>query len=354
MAAPSRSASAAESSSRAATPSSGRGAAYGEGVADPGALATQLLPGRDVPLGGVRGMSVTRWLPQRALPMVGAWCFLDRIGPERVDMRVLPHPHTGLQTVTWPLVGEVRHRDSLGTDVLLRPGELNLMTSGRGVSHSELSVGEAPLLHALQLWVALPAGLADGPAGFEQHRALPVHEVPGARATVFVGAMDGARSPATVHTPLLGADVVVDAGAHVVLPLREDLEHAVLVLEGSVRVGGVDPGTDPGRDLLHLAPGRAELPLTTTSGARLLLLGGEPFGEDLVMWWNFVGRSHEDVVRAREDWEAAGQTRFGAVPGHGAERIPAPPLPDVRLTPRRRRAPSGPPSSALPEAPAMS
>ena len=321
----------------------------------PGPVA-ELLPGRDVPLGGVRGMSVTRWLPSRALPMVGAWCFLDRLGPERVDMRVLPHPHTALQTVTWPLAGQVHHRDSLGTDVVLRPGELNLMTSGHGVSHSELSLGDQPLLHALQLWVALPGHLADGPARFEQHRALPVAEVPGARATVFVGSLAGAGSPALVHTPLLGADVVVDAlGADrtpAVLPLRPAFEHAVLVLDGAARVAGVDlaPGA-----MLWLGTGREELAVASASGARLLLLGGEPFAEDLVMWWNFVGRSHEDVVRARAAWEEAGQTRFGTVPGHGAERIPAPPLPDVRLTPRRRRPAST--SAALPPdapAPAMS
>src|SRR3954470_7673988 len=116
----------------------------------------ELHEARDVPLGGVRAMRVRRTLPQRALPTVGAWCFLDRFGPQRVDMRVLPHPHTGLQTVTWPLRGQIRHRDSLGNDVMVRPGQLNLMTAGRGVSHSEFSAGDTPLLHALQLWLALP------------------------------------------------------------------------------------------------------------------------------------------------------------------------------------------------------
>ncbi|SDQ36188.1 pirin family protein [Quadrisphaera sp. DSM 44207] len=299
----------------------------------------ELLPGREVPLGGVRGTSVTRWLPQRTLPTVGAWCFLDRIGPQRVDMRVLPHPHTGLQTVTWPLAGEVHHRDSLGTDVLLRPGELNLMTSGRGICHSELSVGHRPLLHALQLWVALPASRAAGAPGFEQHRDLPVLEAPGARATVVVGALGDVASPASVHTPLLGADVAVDAGASAVLPLRPDFEHAVLVLDGAAQVAGADLAGGP---LLHLGTGRDELVVRSPGGARLLLLGGEPFGEDLVMWWNFVGRDHDEVARARAEWEEAGQTRFGTVPGHGDERIPAPGLPSVRLTPRRRRpAPAG-------------
>lgn len=324
-----------------------------------------LLPGREVPLGGVRGMSVHRWLPHRSLPTVGAWCFLDRIGPERVDMRVLPHPHTGLQTVTWPLAGEVHHRDSLGSDVVLRPGELNLMTSGGGISHSELSVGDRPLMHAVQLWVALPAGYDAGPR-FEQHRDLPVLEGPGLRATVVVGSLAGTTSPARVHSPLLGADLVLDDGATSEVDLDPGHEHALLVLDGRARVdadgvggaGGVDgvvlgPGAPDGGSLLHLAPGHASVRLSTDAGARLLLLGGEPYPDDLVMWWNFVGRSHEEVARAREDWETEGQERFGTVPGHGAERIPAPPMPGVRLTPRRRagRAVGGDPGAP---APAMS
>jgi redox-sensitive bicupin YhaK (pirin superfamily) len=114
------------------------------------------LEPREVPLGGVRGIQVHRLLPQRALPMVGAWCFFDRFD-EQALMRVLPHPHTGLQTVTWPLLGDIRHRDSVGSDVTLRPGELNLMTSGRGVSHSEFSISEtAGPLEGLQFWGAMP------------------------------------------------------------------------------------------------------------------------------------------------------------------------------------------------------
>ena len=121
----------------------------------------RLLEAREVPLGGVRAMHVRRTLPTRDLPLVGAWCFLDTFGPEHVDMRVLPHPHIGLQTVTWPLAGEIHHRDSLGSDVVVRPGELNLMTAGHGVSHSEISLGTGQLLHGVQLWVALPADEAD-------------------------------------------------------------------------------------------------------------------------------------------------------------------------------------------------
>ena len=252
--------------------------------------------------------------------------------------------------MTWPLAGQVHHRDSLGNDVVLRPGELNLMTSGRGISHSELSVGEQPLLHAVQLWLALPPGLDVGPARFEQHRSLPVVESPGVRATVVIGSLDAVASPAEVHTPLLGADVVVDAGARAVLPLREDFEHAVLVLAGAARVAGTELDDGP---LLHLGTGRSELAVSSRGGARLLLLGGAPYEDELVMWWNFIGRSHEDVAEARADWEAEEQTRFGLVPGHGGERIPAPPLPGVRLTPRRR-ARAGEETVGYAPAPAMS
>ncbi|AEI12191.1 pirin family protein [Cellulomonas gilvus] len=289
---------------------------------------------REVPLGGIRGMQVRRTLPQRALPTVGAWCFLDEIGPQVVDMRVLPHPHIGLQTVTWPVVGRIRHRDSLGSDTVVQPGQLNLMTAGRGVAHSELSVDGPGPLHAVQLWVALPDGAASGPPAFQQVTDLPVWRAPGVAATVMVGEVDGAVSPAVVHSPLVGADVALDAGARVRLPLEPSFEHAVLVLGGRVRVDGLLAGPGP---LVHLGDGRDGVDLVAADDARVLLIGGEPFEHDLVMWWNFVGRDHAEVVRARADWESpASADRFGVVPGHGDERIPAPDLPNVHLRPRRR------------------
>ncbi|MDI5980745.1 pirin family protein [Amycolatopsis magusensis] len=309
-------------------------------AAGAGAVAEFHEP-RAVPLGGVRGMKVDRVLPQRALPTVGAWCFLDQFGPERVEMKVLPHPHTGLQTVTWPLAGEIRHRDSVGSDVLVRPGQLNLMTAGRGVSHSEFSVREeaetpetpeTPLLHALQLWVALPDDALGIEPAFEQHTGLPHHRTGGVDATVLMGSLGDAVSPATTHTPLLGAELAVAAGAEAVLPLRPGFEHAVLVIDGEVEVDGVPVGAGP---LLYLGTGRTELGITATAAARVLLLGGEPFPGELVMWWNFVGRGHDEIAAARADWESG--TRFGEVDGHDGQRIPAPVLPGVRLTPRRRR-----------------
>jgi quercetin 2,3-dioxygenase len=294
---------------------------------------TERYEPRLVPLGGIRAIEVQRLLPQRALPTVGAWCFLDKFGPQRDDMRVLPHPHIGLQTVTWPLQGEIRHRDSLGNDVVIRPGQLNLMTSGPGIAHSEFSLGERPVIDGLQLWAALPSAAGEVEPGFERRVDLPRHVEGGLRATVFVGDLAGVESPARTYSPLLGVDVELEAGWRTTVPLRPEHEHAVLVLEGQPTVAGEELNPGP---LLYLGTGRDELSLSSPTGARLILLGGEPFPDDLVMWWNFVGRDHDEIAAARADWEAESD-RFGVVDGHAGERIPAPPLPPIRLKPRRRR-----------------
>lgn len=300
---------------------------------------TLLLEAREVPLGGVRAMAVHRSLPQRELPLVGAWCFLDRFGPQVARMRVEPHPHIGLQTVTWPYRGDVRHRDSLGSDVVVRRGALNLMTSGAGISHSEYSVGEdATPLDALQLWVALPESRRHGPPAFEQHAVLPevaleaVAGAPGG-ATVVLGELAGVSSPATTYTPIVGAELRIPPGSTVRVPLNPAWEHALLAVDGEVSVAAVSLDTS---HLLYLGTRRDDVEIASPSGATLFLLGGEPFEDDIVMWWNFVGRSHEEIVEAREAWET-GAERFGHVVDHGDERIPAPPLPAVRLTRRRRR-----------------
>ena len=298
-------------------------------------------PAREVPLGGVRAMSVRRSLPQRGLPTVGAWCFLDRFGPQTVTMRVEPHPHMGLQTVTWPLSGEIRHRDTLGSDVVLRPGALNLMTSGRGIAHSEYSIGDEPSrLDALQLWVALPERARHGVRGFESHSQLPrVALGAGAEAVVVMGTLAGVTSPATTYTPIVGADVTLAPGAEATVPLNPDWEYALVGLEGDHTVHP-NHGVGPTRgladaDLLYLGTGSSSVRLASRDGARLFLLGGQPFEDELVMWWNFVGRSHEEIVAAWNDWESRSE-RFGTVSDHGDVRIPAPPLPTVRLLPRRR------------------
>lgn len=316
-----------------------------------------VVEAREVPLGGVRGMEVHRTLPHRSLPMVGAWCFLDRFGPQDTLMRVEPHPHIGLQTVTWPIIGEVRHRDAVGSDVVVRPGALNLMTSGAGIAHSEYSVGEDPIpLDALQLWVALPESRRHGAPAFEQHEDLPVLDLgDGADAVVVMGTLGPVASPATVHTPIVGAELRLPPGARVRIPLRPDWEYAVYGMTGTAEaVTGVDavdadalrrpgPALEAGETasvdhtrLVYLGTGRDHLELRSTDGARVFLLGGEPFEADIVMWWNFVGRTHDEIVAAREAWEGHSE-RFGDVVDHGPERIPAPPLPAVRLTARRRR-----------------
>ncbi|HYJ74756.1 MAG TPA: pirin family protein [Kineosporiaceae bacterium] len=293
-----------------------------------------LLEPREVPLGGPRAMLVRRTLPHRDIRTIGAWCFVDHFGPTRGGpaMHVPPHPHIGLQTVTWLLAGDVEHRDSVGSRQLVHPGELNAMTAGEGIAHSEDTVGPiATDLHGVQLWTALPDADRRQEPHFEHHADLPVLRADGVTVTVFVGELDGARSAAAAYSPLLGAEVVLADGARVELPLEEDFEHGVLAVDGSPTAAGV---RIPVSALVHLEPGRRSLVLE--GPGRVLLLGGTPFGEDLLMWWNFVARSHEEIVAAREDWQAG--RRFGVV-DHPTARLPAPALPTtpLRARPNRRR-----------------
>jgi redox-sensitive bicupin YhaK (pirin superfamily) len=297
----------------------------------------ELLEGAPVALGGPRGFTVTRTLPHRRRRMVGAWCFLDAYGPHDLTgsagMRVGPHPHTGLQTVTWLLAGEILHRDSLGTLQEIRPGSLNLMTAGRGIAHSEETPAEhSALLQAIQLWVALPHAVRDRAPAFAHHDDLPVFTDGGLSATVLMGSLAGATSPAECHTPLVGAEITLAAGAEARLPLDPAYEYAVLALDGAPTVGDVTVKPGP---LLYLGAGRSSVRLATGSAARLLLLGGEPFDERLVMWWNFVARDHDEIVEMRADW-ADRTPRFGTVRGYDGAPLPAPPMPITRLVPRSR------------------
>jgi redox-sensitive bicupin YhaK (pirin superfamily) len=307
-------------------------------VAVTGEPTSMLLPGHDVPLG--RYTTVHRLLPQRARRMVGAWCFVDHFGPDdvvgRPGMRVPPHPHTGLQTVSWLVDGEILHRDSLGSLQSIVPGQLNLMTSGRGIAHSEESpAAHPPGMHGLQLWVALPDDARHGPPRFEHHPAVPALRDGDVTITVVVGSLGGVRSPALVHTPLVGAEVLMPAGTRTRLPLEPAFEYAVLVMTGAADVdgGALMPGS-----LLYLGRSRSEVVLRGTEESRLFLLGGEPFDEPLVMWWNFVGRTHEEIVEAREDWQAGRRLgagdRFGTVAGYAGDPLPAPEMPTTRLKSR--------------------
>ncbi|MFJ5234849.1 pirin family protein [Kitasatospora sp. NPDC088391] len=293
-----------------------------------------LLTARRMPLGG--STVVRRLLPNLGRRMVGAWCFVDHYGPDDIadepGMQVPPHPHMGLQTVSWLHEGSVLHRDSLGSLQTVRPYELGLMTSGRAISHSEESPREhARLLHGAQLWVALPdAHRHTGPA-FEHHTELPVVGADGLAARLILGTLDGAASPGTAYTALTGADLTLREGAAHRLPVEEGFEYAVLAMTGSVEVDGVT--VEPG-SLLYLGCGRRELPLRARTDASVLLLGGEPFEERLVMWWNFVGRSAEEIARARTEWMEG--SLFGEVHGYDGVRLAAPELPPVPLKPRGR------------------
>ncbi|MEV5261214.1 pirin family protein [Streptomyces anulatus] len=314
---------------RQATPSvcGGRGFVVAEPV-------RELLAPRRVQLG--EGTEVRRLLPNLGRRMVGAWAFVDHYGPDDIadepGMQVPPHPHMGLQTVSWLHDGEVLHRDSLGSLQTVRPRELGLMTSGRAISHSEESPkGHARLLHGAQLWVALPDAHRSIEPHFQHHTDLPVVTAPGVTATVILGELDGAVSPGTSYTPIVGADVTLAGGAEACLPLDPDFEYAVLSMSGEAEVDGVRvlPGS-----MLYLGCGRTELPLRGVSDAGLMLLGGEPFEEELVMFWNFIARSGDEIVQARKDWEEG--SRFGEVRGYDGARLSAPELPTTPLKPRGR------------------
>jgi redox-sensitive bicupin YhaK (pirin superfamily) len=280
-------------------------------------------------------MQVRRTLPQKARTLIGAWCFADHYGPVEVPasggMDLPTHPHTGLQTVSWLFSGEVEHRDSLGSHAIVRPGELNLMTGGFGICHSEVSTPETAVLHGVQLWVALPEEHRNAARGFRHHVPETVR-IDGGQVKVFLGSLAGDASPVETFTPLLGAQIDLDPRAVITLAVDPAFEHGLLVDSGDVRLAGARLGP---AELGYAPRGRGTLTLTNESDvpARTILLGGPPFEEEIVMWWNFIGRSHEDIVRARADWEAASE-RFGEVDGYPGDRLRAPELPNAVITPR--------------------
>ncbi|MBE1496441.1 redox-sensitive bicupin YhaK (pirin superfamily) [Amycolatopsis lexingtonensis] len=303
---------------------------------DPDRPAVEILAPREVPLGGPRAMRVRRTLPQRARSLIGAWCFADHYGPDEVaSMDVAPHPHTGLQTVSWLFAGEIEHRDSLGTHAMVRPGELNLMTGGHGICHSEVSTPATKTLHGVQLWVALPERHRNTARAFD-HYVPSVNRIEGAEIRVFLGSLAGRTSPIPTFTPLLGAEIVLNPDAHMSLGVDPRFEHGVLVDTGDVEVAG---SRVRAAELGYVGIGVRSLTLSNRGSvpARFLLLGGTPFEEEILMWWNFVGRTHEEIAAFREAWEA-GSDQFGSVTGYPGERLPAPALPAVRIKPRRNPA----------------
>jgi hypothetical protein len=303
----------------------------------------EILSPREVPLGGVRAMTVRRTLPQRQRTFVGAWCFIDHYGPDEVDpqggMVVPPHPHTGLQTASWLFTGEIEHRDSAGHHALVRPGELNLMTAGRGISHSEYSTPDTTRLHGAQLWLALPDADRHADPGFEHFVPTPVTG-DGWEARVFLGSLLGSTSPVHTYSALLGAELRVRAGTTLSIPVDPAYEHGLLLDSGSLTVGDEALKAD---ELGYLEPGRDVIEIAAAEDALLLVLGGPPFGEQIVMWWNFIGRDHDEVAGYRAQWQRLldeggvaiqGDDRFSLPQDDPLSPLPAPALPNARMVKR--------------------
>ncbi|HVC37542.1 MAG TPA: pirin family protein [Gammaproteobacteria bacterium] len=279
-------------------------------------------PAHNVDLGG--DLTVERALPLRQHRLVGPWCFLDHFGPlsfsNRKVMDVAPHPHIGLQTVSWLFDGEVLHNDSLGCTGVARPGELNLMTAARAIAHAEETpTRNSGKLHGLQLWIALPDSERQRQPGFDHYKNLPVLEPGGGRVHLFMGELAGQRSQARAFSPMVGAELKFGANANMRLPLNSMWEHALVIIEGEISLDGKQlvPGA-----LHHLGTQRSGIELGAKNPARAVLIGGAPFGESIIIWWNFVARSAEEIQAAREDWEQ--HRRFGEVRAYRGARLKAP------------------------------
>jgi redox-sensitive bicupin YhaK (pirin superfamily) len=283
------------------------------------------------------GFRVHRALPSASRRMVGPFVFLDAFGPTLFDagrgLDVRPHPHIGLATVTYLFDGEILHRDSLGSAQPIRPGELNWMTAGSGIVHSERTApaqrARGATLAGVQAWVALPEADAEMAPAFAHHGAgeLPLLDDAGARVRVIAGTIDGAASQAVTRSPLFYADASLAAGARVALP-REYDERAFYVVEGAVEVEGDSARHDAGR-LVVVRPGTAAVLRAADAPAHVMLLGGAPLDGPRIVWWNFVASSRERIEVAKADWQAR---RFASVPGDDVEFIPLPaerPVPDV-------------------------
>jgi hypothetical protein len=286
-------------------------------------MPVQRIAARPASIG--EGIGVHRALPTRERRSIGAWCFLDHAGPAHFEpgagLNVGAHPHIGLQTFTWMIEGELLHRDSLGNVQTLRPGEVNLMTAGRGISHTEESPPGERRAHAAQLWIALPREQAECDPAFAHHAELPRWEQDGVALTLLVGEFQGYRAALQVYSSLLCLDLAAARDGVIPLPLPLRHEHGLFVLQGEAMVDGERLVAD---ELAYLDEGRDGVALELVAGSRALLLGGAPMAEPILMWWNFVAHDRWQIMEAQGDWER-GDARFGDIPGY--PRLQAPPLP---------------------------
>jgi hypothetical protein len=278
------------------------------------------------------GFEVGRVLPSAGRRMVGPFIFFDEMGPaefgpgEGIDVR--PHPHIGLATVTYVFEGEIRHRDSLGFDQVIRPGDINWMIAGRGIVHSERTDDHrrktGQRLHGIQCWIALPDHAAETAPAFHHHpkSSLPAIERGGARMRLLLGEAFGERAPAEIFSPIFYFGVEADKGAHVSLPSDHD-ERALYILDGGVDIDGERHGRG---EMIIFAPG-ADPRLNVTAPLRAMLLGGAPLGPRRI-WWNFVASTQERIDAARRDWAASAAAGFAggafALPPGEEEFIPLP------------------------------
>jgi redox-sensitive bicupin YhaK (pirin superfamily) len=280
-------------------------------------------PNRELRLGS---LTVSRALPVRDKRFIGPWCFLDRFGPltfgDGKPMDVAPHPHIGLQTVTWLLDGEIVHDDSLGFESVLRPGGVNVMTSGAGIAHAEQTPPEnSGTLNGVQLWVALPDRHRHAAPGFDHRAEVPIVESAGGLAHVFAGVFEDAGSAGPYYSDLLGVDLQIHRRRAFDVPLNPKYEYGALVMDGVCTLNGerLEP-----RMLYYLGTTRTAATFSSDEGGRVLLIGGPPFGETILMWWNFVARTPEEIAEARTDWEE--RRRFGEVAAYKGPRLGAPAL----------------------------
>lgn len=267
---------------------------------------------------------VRRALPSPGRTMVGPFIFVDEFGPSQMApgeaMDVRPHPHINLATVTWLFEGAIDHRDSLGTFATIRPGQVNLMTAGRGIVHSERSPESerpgGPRLYGMQTWLALPDGREEIDPAFEGRTDLPLVEAHGAMARVIMGSLWGASAPTTQYAATIYAEIVLAPGSSIPIDAEAD-ERAVMVIGGEAQLDGT------GLELYQLyvlAPGAA-MKLSSSSGGRIMLLGGEAFATKRMVWWNFVSSSVDRLHQAASDWR---EGNFPKVPGDEVEFIPLP------------------------------
>lgn len=295
------------------------------------ARSAQVYPASEREL-GTNGLKIRRALPLAKRRLIGPFCFLDHFGPitlapKDAGMDVAAHPHIGLQTVTWLIEGGVLHRDSLGYEQLIRPGQLNVMTAGRGISHSEETPEAfAGPLHGVQLWVALPDADRHTAPAFEHHAQVPCTQLDRLHVSLVTGSALGLRSPSTTFSEQVSMAIrVTDAGEHV-LALAPHFEHGVIVVEGTFHTDEheVAPGT-----LSYMSQGHDELRFHTRGPAQLFLVGGPPFEESILMFWNFVGRTRDEIVEAANQWNAS-DPRFGEVSAYPRGRLSSPPVGPIR------------------------